>query len=87
MDHESFPTRVKKLREFLQQEKLTELLLVAGAGLVIASVRLLRDSTMFYADPNYGVGYDHNVYQVMAESSISGNVPLRSARHPSAGAS
>ena len=78
---------MKKLREFLQQEKLTELLLVAGAALVIASVRLLRDSTMFYADLNYGVGYDHNVYLLMAESGISCNVPLRSPRHPSAGAS
>ena len=75
LDHESFYTRAKKLREFLQQDKLTELLLVAGAALVITSVRLLRDSTMFYADPNNGVGYDHNVYLLMAERGISCNVP------------
>jgi hypothetical protein len=51
------------------------LLLVAAAALVISSVRLLTDSTMFYADPNHGVGYDHNVYLLMAESGISCNVP------------
>ena len=37
--------------------------------------RRIRDSTVFYADPNYGVGYDHNVYLLMAESGISCNVP------------
>ena len=74
MDHDSFSTREKKLREFLQQEKLKELLLVAGAALVITSVRLLRDSKMFSADPKHRVGYDHQVYLLMAESGISCNV-------------
>ena len=78
---------MKRLREFLQQEKLTELLLVAVAALFITGVRLLTTDPKFYGDPNYGVGYDHKVYLLMAESGISCNVPLRGPRHPSAGAS
>ena len=78
---------MNKLREFLQQEKLTELLLVAGAALVIASVCLLTANPLFYGYSNWMEGYDYKVYLLMAESGISCNVPLRSPSHPSAGAS
>ena len=79
---------MNKLREFLQQEKLTELLLVTVAALFITSVRLLTTDPMFYGAPNWEEGYDHKEYRLMAEESgISCNVPLRSPRHPSAGAS
>jgi len=64
----------RKLRESQQQEKLKELLLAAGVALVITSVLLLNDSTMFYADPNWKKGYDM-VYLLMAESGVSCNVP------------
>jgi len=63
------------------------LLLVAGAALVIASVCLLTADPLFYGYPNWKEGYDYMVYLLMAESGISCNVPLRSPRHPSAGAS
>jgi hypothetical protein len=75
LDHKSFSTRAKKLREFLQQEKLKELLLVAGAALVIASVCLLTADPLFYGYPNWKEGYDYMVYLLMAESGISCNVP------------
>ncbi len=75
------------MREFLQQEKLKELLLVASAALVIASVCLLTADPLFYGYPNWKEGYDYMVYLLMAENGISCNVPMRSPRHPSAGAS
>ena len=66
---------MNKLRVFLQQEKLKELLLVTVAALFITGVRLLTTVPKFYGDPNWEVGYDHKVYLLMAESGISCNVP------------
>jgi len=75
LDHKPFSTRAKKLREFLQQEKLKELLLVTVAALFITGVRLLTTHPNFYGDPNWEAGHDHKVYLLMAESGISCNVP------------
>ena len=75
---------MKKLREFLQQEKLTELLLVTVVALFITGVKLLTTDPMFYGGPHWEEGYDHKVYRLMAESSISCNIPEAPTGKPEA---
>ena len=58
--------------------------MVTVVALFITGVKLLTTDPMFYGGPHWEEGYDHKVYRLMAESSISCNIPEAPTGKPEA---